>query len=68
VLQINLDGVPNIKKDASGEMITGEDGAFNTVAEPMKVAPKPIAIHDAGTKFSHELPARSVTVIRLKTK
>jgi len=67
-LQIDLQGVPTIRKDASGEMITGELGAVNTVAERIKVVPKPIAIRNAGTKFSHELPQHSVSVIRLKTR
>jgi alpha-L-arabinofuranosidase len=68
MLQINLEGVATIRKDASGEMITGEPGAINTVAEPMKVVPTPITISNAGTKFMHELPADSVSVIRLKTR
>ena len=68
VLQINLDGVQTIRKDATGEWITGDLGGINSVAEPMKIVPKPLAIHDASTKFSHELPAHSVSVIRLKTK
>jgi len=68
MLQINLEGVANIRKDASGEMITGELGEINTVAEPMKVVPKPIKISNAGTKFTDELPAHSVSVLRLKTK
>jgi alpha-N-arabinofuranosidase len=68
MLQINLEGVANIRKDASGEIITGDLGAINTVTEPMNVVPKPISIGNASTKFTHELPARSVSVLRLKTK
>jgi alpha-N-arabinofuranosidase len=67
-LRIDIQGVPSIKKDASGQMITGDLGAINTIAEPMKVIPQPISIKDAGTKFSHELPAHSVSVVRLKTR
>ena len=67
-LQIDLLGVTTIRKEASGEMLTGELGGINTVAEPMKVVPKPVVIRDAGTKFKHELPAHSVSVIRLKTR
>jgi alpha-N-arabinofuranosidase len=67
-LQIELDGVQTIKKEAHGEMLTGELGAVNTVAEPKKVVPQPITITNAGPKFSHELPAHSVSVIRLKTR
>jgi alpha-N-arabinofuranosidase len=68
VLQVDLQGVPTIKKDAKGELITGELGGINTIAEPMKFAPKPITITNAGTNFAHELPAHSVSMIRLKTK
>jgi alpha-L-arabinofuranosidase len=67
-LQIDIQGVQSIRKEAAGEVITGEPGDINTVMEPMKTVPRPIAIKDAGTRFSHELPARSVSVIRLKTR
>jgi len=67
-LNIELQGVATVRKEAAGEMLTGDLTAVNTVAEPMKVAPKRITIANAGTKFVHELPAHSVTVLRLKTK
>jgi alpha-N-arabinofuranosidase len=67
-LQIEIQGVPTIKKDATGEMIAGELGGINTVTEPLKVAPQRITIRNAAPKFSHELPAHSVSVIRLKTR
>ena len=67
-LRIELQGVKTIKSNAAGEMITGELGATNTVAEPRKVVPKPVAISNAGPSFPHELPAHSVSVIRLKTR
>lgn len=67
-LRIDIKGVPSIQKDASGETLTGPLDAVNTVADPRKVAPTPITIHDAGTTFTHELPAHSVSVIRLKTR
>jgi alpha-L-arabinofuranosidase len=41
---------------------------MNSVAEPAKVAPKPITLTSAGISFIHELPAHSVTVLRLKTR
>ncbi len=68
LLRIDLQGVPTIKKDATGEMLTGALGDINSVAEPRKVLPKPVTITNAGTSFSHELPAHSVSVIRLKTR
>lgn len=41
---------------------------MNSVAEPTKVAPKAITITNAGPSFTYELPAYSVTVLRLKTR
>jgi alpha-N-arabinofuranosidase len=67
-LRIDVKGVASIAKDASGEMITGALDAVNTVADPRHVVPVAVTIHDAGTSFTHELPAHSVTVLRLKTR
>jgi alpha-L-arabinofuranosidase len=67
-LRLDIQGVPTIRKEAVGEVLTGELGAINTVAEPTKVVPRPISIKDAGPQFSHELPAHSVSVLRLKTR
>lgn len=67
-LNIDIQGVATIRPQATGEMLTGELGAINTVAEPTKVIPKAISINNAAPKFAYELPAHSVSVIRLKTK
>jgi alpha-N-arabinofuranosidase len=67
-INIDLKGVQSIDPKASGEVLTAELGAMNSVTEPTKVAPKPFTITNAGATFRHELPAHSVTVIRLKTK
>jgi alpha-N-arabinofuranosidase len=67
-LRIQLQGLTTVRKDATGEVLTGDLGAINTVAEPRKVVPKPVQIANAGTDFTQELPKHSVTVIRLKTK
>jgi alpha-N-arabinofuranosidase len=67
-LRVNIQGVSTIRKDAAGEMLTGALGDVNTIAEPRKVTPKPVSITNAGAQFSHELPAHSVSVIRLKTR
>jgi alpha-N-arabinofuranosidase len=67
-LQIDLRGAATVKKEASGEMITGQLGDVNTLAEPTKVVPRPFTIRNAGPSFTHELPAHSVSVIRLKTR
>lgn len=67
-LKIDLQGVQKVAREAKGEILSAELGGMNSVAEPAKVAPKPIAITNAGTSFTHELPAHSVTVLRLKTR
>ncbi|HEX6465359.1 MAG TPA: alpha-L-arabinofuranosidase C-terminal domain-containing protein, partial [Vicinamibacterales bacterium] len=67
-VRIALRGVPSVKPQASGEILTGEPTAINSVAEPTKVTPKPVHITNAGPEFTHELPANSVTVLRLKTR
>ncbi len=67
-LKIDLQGVQRIAKEAKGEVLTAELAGMNSVAEPTKVAPNPITITDAGTSFTHEFPAHSVTVLRLKTR
>jgi alpha-L-arabinofuranosidase len=65
-LEINLQGVPSISKDATIQTLQGDPWVQNSVDEPTKIAPKTGNIDDAGTKFVHEFPADSVTVIRLK--
>jgi alpha-N-arabinofuranosidase len=67
-VRIDLRGVTTIKADAAGEVITGADTDINTVAEPKKVVSKPVVVKNAGTTFGYELPARSLTVLRLKTR
>ena len=67
-VRVVLEGAPTVRREAAGEVLSGELGGVNTVAEPMKIAPKPFVIRDAGPVFSHTLPAHSVSVIRLKTR
>jgi alpha-N-arabinofuranosidase len=81
-LRVQLEGLPGQAQlgerlsfrrgDVRGEVLTGADTDINTVAEPRKVVPKParveLPIMDAGPVFVHELPARSVTVLRVKTR
>lgn len=67
-VNIKIDGAANINASASGEVMSGDPNDVNSIAEPTKVSPKPISIANAGKQFSHEVPASSVTVIRLKTR
>jgi hypothetical protein len=56
-----------IGKTAKMEVLTGGLTDVNSIAEPMKVAPKSSMI-DASTKFVREFPGNTVTVIRFSTK
>jgi alpha-N-arabinofuranosidase len=67
-LEITLQGVGAVDPTATGWLLTGDINDVNTAAEPMKVAPKEIKVNVGGPKFTHELPPKSLTVIRLKTK
>jgi len=64
-VRIVLKSVRALKPEASGEVLAGELTAMNTVAEPTKIAPTPLRIANAAPEFTHELPAHSVTVVRL---
>ena len=65
-LEITLQGVPAVGQTATGWLLTGGMNDVNTVAEPMKVAPKEIKVNVGAPKFTQELPPRSLTVIRVK--
>jgi alpha-N-arabinofuranosidase len=67
-LQIVLNGVKEVDKQASGELLTGEPTDVNSVAQPQKIVPQPITITDAAPSFVHEFPAHSVSVIRFQTR
>ena len=49
------------------ELLTGGLTDANSLAEPMKVAPKSSTTH-ASAKFGHEFPGHTVSVIRFSTK
>jgi alpha-N-arabinofuranosidase len=68
ILKVELEGVQKVAKEAKGEVLAALPSAMNSVAEPMKVAPKPVIITNAGPRFTLELPAHSVTVLRLMTR
>jgi alpha-L-arabinofuranosidase len=65
-LEINLQGFSDVDKGATAEVISGDPADVNSVAEPKKVAPKHIAIKDASSRFVHELPQFSVSVLKIK--
>jgi len=67
-MEISLEGAPHLGSTAKMEVLTGELTAVNSVAEPMKVAPKTSTIDASGAKFVREFPGNSVTVLRFTTK
>jgi alpha-N-arabinofuranosidase len=67
-VNFDLQGAATVTAKAVGDVLTGDPMDVNSIASPKKVAPQETAITDAAPKFSHEFPAYSVSVIRLKTK
>ncbi len=66
-MEISLEGAPVIGKTARMEVLTGGLTEVNSIAEPVKVAPKSSTIA-ASAKFVCEFSEHSVTVIRFSTK
>ncbi len=66
-VEISLEGAPKIGSTARMEVLAGGLTDVNSIAEPMKVAPKSSTI-DASAKFVREFPGNTVTVIRFSTK
>ena len=64
--KINVAGSEKIAAQAKAIVLTGERPDQNSITEPTKVAPREETISNAGPAFTHTLPARSITVLRLK--
>jgi alpha-L-arabinofuranosidase len=67
-LQIDLQGVKEVARTATAEVLAGLPQEVNTVDEPERVAPKTVPLTDAGRTFQHAFPAFSVSVLRLKVR
>jgi alpha-L-arabinofuranosidase len=67
-ITINLQGVKNVEKQATWEVLSGQPMETNTVDEPTKLFPKKTTIDHAAENFVQEFPAYSVNVIRLKAR
>jgi alpha-N-arabinofuranosidase len=65
-LNISLNGVGNIGRQANVDLLQGDPQVQNTVDAPTRIAPTQETIDDAGNKFVHAFPANSVSVIHLK--
>jgi alpha-L-arabinofuranosidase len=67
-LRIDLQGVKEVEKGATADVLSGQPGDVNTLAEPVKAAPRRGAVEAAGPTFVRDFPPYSVSVIRLKAK
>jgi alpha-N-arabinofuranosidase len=66
-LDIDLSGARSVQSEAKGWILTGQPGDQNTIDQPLKVAPKPVAVSVAGSRFQYSVPALSVVVLRVRT-
>jgi alpha-L-arabinofuranosidase len=67
-VDFKINGATKISSTASCTVLSGDAGDVNSIAEPEKVAPKTSEITGVGASFTHELPAHSVSVIKLNAK
>ena len=66
-LSVNLQGVTKVT-GALLETISGDPADVNSLAEPLKVAPKTMKLAVTAPNFVQEFPAHSASVLRVKTK
>jgi alpha-L-arabinofuranosidase len=65
MISVNLAGAASVSANATADVLAGQPLDVNTVAAPLKVAPKEEAITDAAPTFTHEFPAYSVSILKL---
>ncbi len=66
---LNLRGVDQIRPNGTIAVLTSSDlSDNNSLDEPRRVVPVETQMNNAGREFSHEFPARSFSLLRLKTR
>lgn len=68
-VQIHLNGVSNVKRDAALITLRGatpED--TNSIRDPNHILPVTTTIHNAGATFEHTMPAYSIQVLDIQTQ
>ena len=65
-LDLDLRGAGSLAATANGWELVGMPADQNSIANPRKVAPKPIQVTGVSSRFTRTFPAFSVTVLRLK--
>jgi alpha-L-arabinofuranosidase len=63
-MEIDLEGMEHLEPWAVTEVLSGQPGDSNSVAQPQKVAARRHDITNVSPIFEHEFPAYSVSVIR----
>ena len=67
--RLNITGVESLKPEANVTVLkSGDLRDNNSLDEPNKVLPKTATIQGVAAEFTHEFPAYSCTVMRLKTR
>jgi alpha-N-arabinofuranosidase len=64
--KIKITGAGTIAPQAKAIVLTGGRQDQNSVAEPTKAASREETVSNAAAEFTHPLPARSISVLRLK--
>jgi len=67
-LEVNLQGVMAVDKNATAEVIAGQPSDVNSVSEPEKVTPQHVVIANAAPKYVQEFPPFSVSVLKFQAK
>ena len=68
-VQIHLNGVSNVKRDAALITLRGttpED--TNSIRDPNHILPVTTTIHNAGATFEHTMPAYSIQVLDIQAQ
>ena len=67
-LDVNINTTSNVAHVARGLILVGDRSDQNTITDPTKIVPQPLLIDNASNKFTYSFPARSISVVRFKTK
>jgi alpha-L-arabinofuranosidase len=67
--RLTLQGLDSVKPDATVTVLTSENLADNnSLDEPTRVTPAESRVNATAGGFTHEFPARSLTVLRIRTR
>ncbi len=69
VARMILQGLDSVKPEATVTILTSENlSDNNSLDEPTRVTPAERRVNAAAAGFTHEFPARSLTVLRIRTR